>query len=198
MSLSLSLLLSMSAFALVASISPGPVNLACLASGTRHGLRASLGLVLGATCGFLLLLVAAGLGLGAVLAAWPAMAWGLRAGGMVFLLCLGWQLAMASGGLASPSTERAPGVLAGAAMQALNPKAWLVAVAGVGAYTRADPQALAVFCALYAPICGASLLSWVAAGAFVRRQALSPARMQQVQRALAALLVASGLLLFIE
>jgi hypothetical protein len=39
----LSLILPMSAFALAASLSPGPVNMVCLGSGTRHGVRASLG-----------------------------------------------------------------------------------------------------------------------------------------------------------
>lgn len=34
--MSLSLILPMSAFALAASISPGPVNLVCLSSGTRY------------------------------------------------------------------------------------------------------------------------------------------------------------------
>lgn len=37
--MSLSMFLPMSAFALAASISPGPVNLVCLSSGTRYPLR---------------------------------------------------------------------------------------------------------------------------------------------------------------
>ena len=48
----MSLSLSMAAFALAASISPGPVNIVALGSGARHGLRASLAHVAGATLGF--------------------------------------------------------------------------------------------------------------------------------------------------
>lgn len=53
----MSLYLSMAAFALAASISPGPVNIVALGSGARHGLRASLAHVAGATLGFCLLLM---------------------------------------------------------------------------------------------------------------------------------------------
>lgn len=69
----MSLSLSMAAFALAASISPGPVNIVALASGARHGLRASLGHVAGATLGFCLLLLLCGLGVHQLLLRWPAL-----------------------------------------------------------------------------------------------------------------------------
>ncbi|KAB0543471.1 LysE family translocator, partial [Pseudomonas palleroniana] len=48
----MSLILSMAAFALVASITPGPVNIVALSSGARYGFRATLRHVGGATLGF--------------------------------------------------------------------------------------------------------------------------------------------------
>ena len=51
------LFLSMAAFALAASISPGPVNIVALSSGAQYGFRPSLRHVSGATLGFTLLLV---------------------------------------------------------------------------------------------------------------------------------------------
>ncbi len=48
----MSLLISMAAFALAASISPGPVNVVALSSGMQFGLGPSLRHVLGATVGF--------------------------------------------------------------------------------------------------------------------------------------------------
>jgi threonine/homoserine/homoserine lactone efflux protein len=59
-----SLLLSMAGFALAMSISPGPVNLVALGTGARYGFTASLRHVVGATLGFILLLLLMGLGLG--------------------------------------------------------------------------------------------------------------------------------------
>ena len=47
-----SLYLSMAAFALAASITPGPVNILILSSGVHYGFRPSLRLVFGATSGF--------------------------------------------------------------------------------------------------------------------------------------------------
>jgi|GEM_PF-3612496 len=49
--MSLAMILPMSAFALAASISPGPVNLVCLSSGTRYPLTQGLVFVTGATLG---------------------------------------------------------------------------------------------------------------------------------------------------
>ena len=57
------LYLSMAAFALASSITPGPVNLVALNCGARFGLRASGRHIAGATLGFTLLLLLIGLGL---------------------------------------------------------------------------------------------------------------------------------------
>lgn len=69
--MSLSLILPMSAFALAASISPGPVNLVCLSSGTRYPLSQGLIFVTGATLGFIALFMTIGLGLYSVLTVVP-------------------------------------------------------------------------------------------------------------------------------
>lgn len=59
----MNLLISMSAFALAASISPGPVNLVALSSGAQFGFFRSLRHVSGATVGFTLLLLRRGEGI---------------------------------------------------------------------------------------------------------------------------------------
>ena len=63
----MSLFLSMAAFALASSISPGPVNIVALSSGAQFGLRVAMRHVSGATIGFTLLLLLIGLGLSEVL-----------------------------------------------------------------------------------------------------------------------------------
>ena len=59
--------ISMAAFALAASITPGPVNIVGLSSGARYGFWPSMRHVMGATLGFILLLVLAGFGVHEVL-----------------------------------------------------------------------------------------------------------------------------------
>lgn len=193
----MSLTLSMAAFALAASISPGPVNIVALSSGARYGLRASLRHVTGATLGFSLLLLLIGLGLHELLRYWPAMTQVLHAGGVAFLLYMAWKLASDRGELAS-STPAAPSMLAGATLQWLNPKAWLACVAGVGAYVGEGETALLwQFTGIYFVICYLSIASWAWAGSVISQYLGNPHRVRVFNRVLAALLVASALYLLL-
>ena len=78
-------------------------------------------------------------------------------------------------------------------MQWLNPKAWLAAVAGVGAYTAGEQQALWIFTWIYAPICFVSVACWAWAGSVAGQHLQSPRPLRLLNRTLAALLVASAL-----
>lgn len=194
--MNLSTLLPMAAFALAASISPGPVNLVCLSSGTRYGLRTGLWFVSGATAGFLLLFLLVALGLHTVLSSVPGFSAALHGAGIAFLLFLSYQLLCDDGRLAEPSDSAAPGFGYGALMQWLNPKAWLASGAGIAAYAGGgDLQLTVAFTLLYAPICWLSLSCWVLAGAYLRRFVQRPALMRVVNRALALMLVLSCLFL---
>jgi len=194
--MSLSLILPMSAFALAASISPGPVNLVCLSSGTRYPVSRGLIFVTGATLGFIALFVAVGLGLYSLLTMVPMLETLLRWGGVAFLLDLSIKLAMDSGQLPETGVDKAPGFGTGAIMQWLNPKAWLASASGIGAYTSAnDLNQILLFASLYLPICWLSLACWVYAGAFLRRYVQRPAVLVTINRTLALLLAISCLYL---
>lgn len=194
--MSLSLILPMSAFALAASISPGPVNLVCLSSGTRYPVSRGLIFVTGATLGFIALFVAVGLGLYSLLTMVPMLETLLRWGGVAFLLYLSIKLAMDSGQLPEKGVDKAPGFGTGAIMQWLNPKAWLASASGIGAYTSAnDLNQILLFASLYLPICWLSLACWVYAGAFLRRYVQRSAVLVTINRTLALLLAISCLYL---
>lgn len=187
--MTLTLILSMATFALVASLSPGPVNLVGFNTGLTHGWRPALWHVAGATLGFVVLLVAVGLGLHGVLAAWPMLLWVLRAAGALFLLYLAWKLARASGDLGTGQLRHCPGFHDGALLQWLNPKAWLAAAAGVALFVGEDRGRLALFAVLYLVICFASLACWAVAGEWLRGRALAAPRLRLLNRGLAVLLV---------
>lgn len=197
--MSVSLLLPMSAFALAASISPGPVNLVCLSSGTHYPIAKGLIFVTGATLGFLVLFLAIGAGLYSLLNVVPLLEEILRWAGLLFLLYLSYQLCQHDGSVRGQSTDKPPGFMTGALMQWLNPKAWLASAAGIGAYTSSnDPYQLWLFAALYLPICWLSLASWVYAGAFLRRYIHRPFVLLTINRTLAAGLAASAIFLLFE
>ncbi|MBW4934871.1 LysE family translocator [Marinobacter sp. F4206] len=197
--MSLSVILPMSAFALVASISPGPVNLVCLSSGTRYPVYQGLVFVTGATLGFIALFVAVGLGLHSLLAYAPEFERWLSWAGIAFLLYLSYRLATADGRLADDEARPAPGFLTGALMQWLNPKAWLASVAGIGAFTDGGDTALLwLFAGLYLPICWLSLAGWVYVGVGLRRLVQQPGILRAFNRCLALLLAGSCVFLLLD
>ncbi|PCC98177.1 LysE family translocator [Halopseudomonas pelagia] len=197
--MSLSMILPMSAFALAASISPGPVNLVCLSSGTRYRLSQGLIFVSGATLGFIALFIAIGLGLYSAMTVIPGLQALLRWTGVAFLVYLSYRLAVDDGRLTEGNTHKAPGFMTGAVMQWLNPKAWLASASGIGAYTSGnDLQQVLIFASLYMPICWLSLASWVYAGAFLRRYVQRPQVHKAINRILSALLLASCVYLVLE
>lgn len=185
----MTLILSMAAFALVASLSPGPVNLVGFNTGLTHGWRPALRHIAGATLGFVALLLAVGFGLHELLTAWPRLLDILRVAGALFLLYLAWKLARAAGDLGSRPLDDCPGFRDGALLQWLNPKAWLAAAAGVALFVGEDRLRLALFAGLYLVICFASLTCWAVAGQWLRGRALTPGRLRLLNRVLAALLV---------
>lgn len=192
--------LSMAAFALAASISPGPVNIVALSAGARHGLLASLRHVGGATIGFVALLVLVGLGLQALLTRLPYLETGAKWAGVAFLLYLAVRLAADGGGLdPADGTSRPPSAWAGAAMQWLNPKAWLAALAGMSAYASSGVDGLVWrFAAIYLPVCYLSVGCWALAGTSLQRYLSDARHIRWFNRAIAALLLGSAVYLICE
>ncbi len=195
----MSLLLSMAAFALASSSSPGPVNIVALSAGAQFGLGPALRHVSGATIGFTLLLVTIGLGLSELLERWPWLTEFIRLAGVAFLLYMAFRLAADNGRLNTDKPAMQPTMLYGAAMQWLNPKAWLASVAGMGLFASAG-DALSVwrFAAIYFVICYASLACWAYAGTFLRHYLNEPARVRLFNRLMAGLLVACAFYLLLN
>jgi len=195
----MTLFLSMAAFALASSITPGPVNLVALGSGARHGLRASLAHITGATTGFTLLLVLIGLGLYEVLLRWPLLTGAIRIAGVLYLLYLAWKLATDNGELSAQAHPRAPSLLNGAAMQWLNPKAWLASVAGMAAFAAdGNSHTIGQFAVIYFVVCYLSIACWAVAGVFLQRHLRRAAGVRLFNRIMALLLSACALGLVLE
>ncbi|SDR87710.1 LysE family translocator [Pseudomonas prosekii] len=189
----MSLIISMAAFALVASITPGPVNIVALSSGARYGFRASQRHVAGATLGFVLLLVLMGLGLHELLEIWPGLTQVVQWAGVAFLLFMAFKLASDNGQVNAKDSARAPSMLYGALMQWLNPKAWLACVAGMGAFVaNGEARLIWQFAAVYLVICYVSVGCWVYAGTFLRGYLNNPAGMRLFNRSMALLLAGSA------
>jgi len=186
----MSVLISMAAFALVASITPGPVNIVALSSGAQFGFRASQRHVAGATLGFVLLLVLMGLGLHELLRLWPVLTRVVQVAGVAFLLFMAWKLAVDNGHLGASQEGKAPSMFYGAMMQWLNPKAWLACVAGMCAFVAdGDARLVWQFAAIYLVVCYLSVGCWAYAGTFLRGYLSNARGMRLFNRSMALLLV---------
>ena len=189
--------LSMAAFALAASISPGPVNLLTLRAGALQGWPAGLRTAFGATLGFVGLLLLAGTGLQSAWQRWPQLIPLLQGAGVAFLLWMAWQLARADGSLSNDGADaHKNGPWLAALAQWLNPKAWLAALAGMGLFAGAGGWAEVLrFAAIYGAVCLASMACWGLAGAWLGGRVRGGVGLRRLNQALAALLVLSALAL---
>ena len=188
--------LSMGAFALASSITPGPVNIVALGASAQYGFRAGMRHVTGATVGFTLLLLLIGLGLREFLNHWPNLTKAIQWAGVAFLIYMAYKLAVDDGRLGSDGATKGPSWASGAAMQWLNPKAWLASLAGMGAFAaNGDTMLVLRFCAIYFVICYGSIACWAYAGARLHQHLRVPEQVRVCNRLMAFLLVGSAIYL---
>jgi threonine/homoserine/homoserine lactone efflux protein len=185
-------------FAMVTSITPGPNNMMLLASGVNYGFKKTLPHIAGISIGLMVLLLAAGLGLGALLQQWPQLYLGLKVVGVSYMVWLAWKLWHAEAPSEPGRDQASPaaglmGFWGAAAFQWVNPKAWMIAIGAVAGFTAPDGGltamlGLALVCALVnAPCVGL----WALAGAKLSRFLAEPARRRAFNAVMALLLLAS-------
>lgn len=127
-------------FAVVASITPGPTNILVLSNSQRHGLAAAWPIVLGACAAVAALILLLGLGLGELLRRHPLLQQGLAWLGVGWLSYLAWSLFRSAGGIDGTEPPRRLGVFGGAALQLVNPKAWMMALAALALFAGEGPD----------------------------------------------------------
>jgi threonine/homoserine/homoserine lactone efflux protein len=135
------LLLSLIAFTLVGSLTPGPNNTMLMASGANFGFARTRAHIAGVTIGYAVMICAVALGIGRVFTAFPAIFTALRIVSIAYLLWLAWRIATA-GSTDPMSTEdsRPMTFLEAALFQCINPKGWMMAVSATANYV--SPQTL--------------------------------------------------------
>ncbi|MDQ0122819.1 threonine/homoserine/homoserine lactone efflux protein [Pseudomonas lini] len=194
MTLSLDLLLGFALFALVTSITPGPNNTMLLASGVNFGFNRTIPHMLGITCGFFVLVVAVGFGLGAVFQTYPLLYTVLRYIGAAYLLYLAWKIAH-SGPVSDAGRGEAKPIsyLGAAAFQWVNPKAWIMAIGAISTYTPLQGYFtnVIVIAAVFALINLPSVSVWAACGTLLRNVLKDRRWLRLFNWGMAALLVAS-------
>lgn len=190
---SISTLLPFVLFAFVASITPGPTNILVLSNSARYGLRAAPPIILGAALAAAGIVLLVGSGLGNWLGRLPEVRQSMQWAGLLWLSCLAWQIWRAPAtNLEANGHGRRLGLLGAAALQLVNPKTWMMALAvvsvfaGNGAERQARVLCLSlVFFFVALPCLG----TWALLGAGSARWLGSPRALQRFNRAMALLLL---------
>lgn len=188
------LFLALVAFCAVTLITPGPNNVMLMTSGLNYGFQRSQPHLWGVTLGFAIMVLAVGLGLGAVFAAYPVVYTILKYAGALYLLYLAWVIAMSGpvedeeGASGRPLT-----FTQAAAFQWVNPKGWVMAVGAVSAYAgiAAFPYNMMVIAALFCVLGVLSSSLWTVLGQSLRRLLTDPRAVRIFNGAMALALVAS-------
>ncbi|EOX0172411.1 TPA: LysE family translocator [Pseudomonas aeruginosa] len=182
-------------FAVVASITPGPTNILVLSNSQRHGLAAAWPIVLGACAAVAALILLLGLGLGELLRRHPLLQQGLAWLGVGRLSYLAWSLFRSAGGIDGAEPPRRLGVLGGAALQLVNPKAWMMALAALALFAgegAGQAGRIGLLALLFFLVSLPCLASWALLGVGSARLLRSPSLMKRFNQGMALLLLASA------
>jgi threonine/homoserine/homoserine lactone efflux protein len=188
------------AFATAMSFTPGPNTMLATALAANFGMRRAWRFIVAVPAGWTLLMLASGLGLGAVVLAVPALRVGIKVVGIAYLLWLAWKLAAARSLASTPTAPPQVGFWQGVGLQFVNIKAWMLALALAAGWVTSSSgtvatnpgERLAIVCGVMALFALASNTTYALAGSLLRTWLGQGGRLLAFNRAMAVLLLATA------
>jgi len=174
---------------------PGPANMALMATGARFGFRAALPFVAGVALGKQLIIWPIGFGLMELAARAPWVFETLKYLSAAYIIWLAWKVANLRLGQGR-ETGTAPGFSAGLIVHPLNPKAWAMIVGGFTAFVAPQTPALTATATIAAVLLTCQIIMhplWTLAGDAIARTVAGTQWEPYLMWTLAALTVASVL-----
>ena len=113
-------------------------------SALNHGVTKSLPHYFGICIGFPIMVTVVGFGMGAIFIKYPSTFFFLKICGILYLCFLAWKIANAGNPQASEATKSPFTFVQAAAFQWLNPKAWVIAISALAAFSSQTNFALSV------------------------------------------------------
>lgn len=181
-------------FAFVASITPGPTNILVLSNSARYGFKAALPIINGACVGASGIVLLVGCGVGQSLVQLPNVQTAMQWAGVAWLSYLAWQIFRAPAqAINADDTQKPLGLLGAAALQLINPKTWMMALAVVSVFAGQGGQRQVVYLSLmFFLIALPCLGAWALLGAGSSRLLRSPRTVGAFNRVMALLLLGSA------
>ena len=178
---------------------PGPANMALMATGARFGFRSALPFVAGVALGKQLVIWPVGLGLMELADTVPWLFVVLKWASAAYIIWLAWKVANLRLGQ-SAGQGAVPGFLAGLVVHPLNPKAWGMIVAGFTSFVATGTPTIEATATIAAVLLACQILLhplWTLAGDRIASTLAGTRAEPYLMWTLAALTVASvGFVLF--
>ncbi len=174
---------------------PGPANMALMATGARYGFRAALPFVAGVALGKQLIIWPIGFGLMQLAEAAPGVFTALKYISAAYIIWLAWKVANLRLGQGR-ANDKAPGFAAGLIVHPLNPKAWAMIVGGFTAFVGEGTPTITATATIAAVLLLCQLVLhpiWTLAGDRIARTLAGTPAEPYLMWTLAALTVASVL-----
>lgn len=189
----LDVFLALLLFSFASSITPGPNNIMLLTSGVNFGFKKTIPHMFGIAFGFGLLLLSVGFGLREVFEQFPIMELVLKIVGGIYLIYLAWKIANSSSVQTGDTVSKPMTFLAASLFQWVNPKAWVMAIYAMTAYTGQPDFTTSVFIvtAAFVVINFPSVSVWCGFGVALREWLSDPKRLRIFNITMAILLIAS-------
>lgn len=187
-------------FGFACAVTPGPNNVMLTASGSAFGFTRSIPHMSGIVIGFPLMVLAVGLGLGEIFIRYPQVHLAVKYIGAAYLLYLAWRIAQAGGSGDEAAGGRPLGFVEAAAFQWVNPKAWVITLSALPAFTTVGGNYYAeagLISLVMAAVTVPAVVVWCLFGVAIRQLVRSPEMARIVNLTLAGLVALSVLLLFV-
>ena len=190
----------MFALAFASAWTPGPNNALLAASGARFGLPRTMPHVLGVAFGFPLMVFIVGLVLGEAFQKSTLLREGLRWGGAILLLWMGWKIAHAGKAGEGTADARPFTFLGAAAFQWINPKGWVMAISITSLYLSREAPVMtaAIIAATFIAMGLSSALGWAFAGQALSGWLGSGARLRLFNGVMGAMVALGAVALMLE
>ncbi|MGF1907330.1 LysE family translocator [Aliivibrio salmonicida] len=196
----MTLFLAMAMFALITSLSPGPVNILATITGANYGYVKTIPHIFGATVGFVSILILLGLGLIQVLDNSHTATSILNYLGSTFLFYLAYKVATSDRADQDRDNKgNAPTMVQGLLCQWLNPKAWIVSLSGVTVFSSNGViplEDLGAFSMIFFIVCYCCISTWALLGLTIGRYLEHPIHYKIFNRLMGSLLALTVVYVF--
>jgi threonine/homoserine/homoserine lactone efflux protein len=187
------LLIALTTFCLVTTITPGPNNMMLLSSGATFGLRRTAPHIIGISSGCAVMVLVLGFCVSGVAKHLPLLLSILHIVSAIYLVWLAWRIATSAGPHEARTSKRPLRLLDAAAFQWVNPKAWVMVLGAITSFARPGHMTFDVpIIALVLVIIGLPCITlWAGSGTLLRGVFRSPRTLRAFNYCMASLLVLS-------